>query len=170
MGSKTSRRSPPTAYANRRIDATWEVQGALVSDDLPRQTKQQLQNFHEHTPGKSLPVNNLKPPTRTHSPSKSLGLRKSRSNDHLAHANRIITAEELLSNQAKRRGRGHNRSPSAASSISNISTVQKSSSSTSVNQLNKKKVPNTHKFVLINSNHITVSETFVLFSPPFLSI
>ena len=154
MGTKASRPIPTASYPNHRLYATWKHQGPLVSDDLPRLVNQQMQNFQEHPPVKFSSL----PPTsqpasqrRVQSPGKALGLRKSRSTDHLAHSNTLITAEQLLADQAKRRDQ--HRSPS----VSSISSMKKSSSSLlSLNQMKTKKLPKNLQFVLINPNQLTV--------------
>ena len=162
MGTKASRESPTASYPNHRLYATWKHQGPLVSDDLPRLVNQQLQNFQEHPPAQfsSLPpTSQAKIQHRVQSPGKVLGLRKSRSTADLLHSNTLITAEQLLKDQAKRRQQ--HRSPS----VSSISSMKKSSSSLlSVNRMKTKKLPKNLQFVLINPNQLTVS----LFTLSFL--
>jgi len=190
MGPKTSRQQQQQVFSNNenhyeskvRAYAKWDHRVALTSNDVSRSVTQEIQNLQRHNqivPPSTSHINNpqekivkvpysnndsawKKPRYDQNIQKPNLGRRRSRSVENLSDTTTVITAQQLLYDQSKRRQR--NKSPSSQiSSQSNISSyIQKSTSSTSLNQIstskNKgKKIPDDFTFVSINPKELQVN-------------
>jgi hypothetical protein len=187
MGSKTSKypqiqtqipssTNKKVYQSNARAYATWGHGAPLASSDSTRLTAMELQNFQKHHQTVSLPIPRERPitPSSHHSTEKpkyrydenvskpKLDIRKSRSMQDIPSRTTFVTAEELLYGQSKSKGR--KKSPSQISRRSDQgSTVVKSASSSTVNQMpsktKRKKIPNDFTFVSIDSKDLQVHYT-----------
>lgn len=168
---------------NARVYATWNHGGPLVSSDGSRITTKEIQNFQKHhqttsssSPASQISIEQKKPPTSSSNnyverrkprndqnlQKPKLAMKKSQSMENITSKTTFITAEQLLYGQSKPRER--NQSPSQISRRSDQnSTISKSSSSSTVNQIpsktKRKKVPNDFTFVSINPKDLQVNYT-----------
>ena len=160
---------------NVRSYAKWDHGQVLASNDINRFVTSEMQNRDKHkhltTPipvqvqanqakiHKSSSNNYIRPPESHHDQNRyqtNALAGKTRSNENLLKAPRVVTAEQLLYGSSA--GRGHrSQSPSQISVQSDqMSTISKSSSSGT--KTKKKKVPRDVTFVSINPKDLQVNE------------
>jgi hypothetical protein len=156
-----------TYQSNVRAYVTWGHGAPLASSDSARFATKELQNFQKHHQTTSLPVSQISTPREkavtpslNHYEEKQkpkFGIEKSQSTANIGSKTTLVTAEQLLYGKSKER----NKSPSQISRRSDhSSTVSKSSSSSTVNQMSskvkRKNVPNNFTFVSINPKDLKV--------------
>jgi hypothetical protein len=186
MGPKTSRQytesysyEQQTYQNNTRNYAKWDHQPALASDDIRHTATKELQNLQKHhqsttslphqtsiQPEKAITSStmDLSGRKKIHSdsniPRQPLGLRKSRSTEALSSLSNVVTAQQLIYDQSKRRRR--NRSPgSQISSYSSQNETADKPSSANVNKTSqlktsRKKIPHDLQLVLIDQKELQV--------------
>lgn len=168
--------------SNVRAYAKWEHRVALTSNDVSRAVSQEIQNLQRHNQiippstshiynpqEKSVKVsssnNNLAPKKPLYDQNiqkPKLGIRKSQSVENLSDTTSVITVQQLLYDQSKRRRRNKSPSSQISTQSSMSSYIQKSTSSTSLNQVStsknkRKKIPDDFTFVSINPNELQVN-------------
>lgn len=165
--------------------ATMDRRIPLTTNDYSRVAAQEIQNLQKHnrtrypstseisspqeksmeTPSSYNYVETKRPRIDQNTPKPKLGIRQSRSFNNLSDANTVVTAQQLMYDQAKRRQR--NKSPSIISVNSNQSSnLERSTSSTNLSQSSysqnkRKKIPDDFKFVSINPKDIQVNQISV---------